>query len=162
MTWPSTWHDWAARSQNDVTTLHNITWNIDFRAPKSQSRVDAALAHLEALAKQAPKSTAMGIMPQELVQSSPLDLAQQSHNHPVADENFLSNDLGQLAASRCVQERSNASDLTTAHWSCSYNSVTLVARRSKVVGVARLPFVSRFSREALVVDVALLGLRMCY
>lgn len=134
-----------------IANLRVITWNIDFMAPQPQARMASALSHLQHLVEGTPTSTAVVILLQELKQDRPLDLDDLTREaHPES-----SDDLGQIASSGWVQANFHVSDLTTAPWRCSYNSVTLVDRRLAVERAARLPFVSQFNREALLVDMAL-------
>lgn len=133
-----------------ISNLRLLTWNIDFMAPFPQARMAAALAHLEAVVEGIPASAAVVICLQELRQDMPIsfDRLDKTFDPQVAD------DLRQVASAPWVQGRFLVSDLTTDHWRCGYNSVMLVDRRLGVAGVSRLPFVSEYKREALLVDIA--------
>lgn len=140
----------AANEEPRISNIRLLTWNIDFMAPFPQARMASALAHLRAVVEGTPASTAVVICLQELRQDMPVDLGRlgsASFDPQVAD------DLRQLASAGWVQERFLVTDLTTDHWRCGYNSVTLVDRRLGVAGVSRLPFVSEYKREALLVDI---------
>lgn len=104
----------------------------------------AALSHLQKLVEGTPRSTAIVIALQELMQDSVLT----QDDYPV-----LRNDLGQITSSAWVQERFNVTDLASDHWRCQYNGSTLVDKRMAIKKVARLPFVSEYEREALLVDI---------
>lgn len=136
-----------------ITNLRILTWNIDFMAPFPQARMSSALAYLQTLVDGIPTSTAVVICLQELRQDMPisLDRLDRTFDPQVAD------DLRQIAAAPWVQERFAVSDLAADHWRCGYNCVTLVDRRLGVVGVSRLPFVSEYRREALLVDIAVVA-----
>ncbi|KAF3769147.1 hypothetical protein M406DRAFT_251364 [Cryphonectria parasitica EP155] len=142
-----------ATPSTPITALRLITWNIDFMSPQPQARMRAALSHLHDILVESttPETTATIIMLQEMKQSAPLDL-----NNPLAHEwpPQVSHNLGQIASTGWVQDGFHVSDLTTHTWRCPYNSVTLVDRRLAIRDVARLPFVSEFEREALLVDVS--------
>lgn len=132
-----------------VGKLGLITWNIDFMAPFPQARMASALSYLEGLVKSIPASTAVVICLQELRQDVPIDF---EHLGRQLDRQ-IADDLRQIADAEWVQQRFNVSDLSTDNWRCGYNGVTLVDRRLRIVQVARLPFVSEYQREALMVDV---------
>ncbi|ROW05921.1 hypothetical protein VPNG_08029 [Cytospora leucostoma] len=138
-------------TETPIRNLRLITWNIDFMAPFPQARMASALSYLQGLVEDTPASTAPVICLQELRQDVPIDLehlGEGRHDPQIAD------DLRQIAAAGWVQQGFHASDLSTEHWRCSYNGVTLVDRRLAIAQVARLPFVSEYQREALMVDLA--------
>lgn len=149
-------------SPTAITNLRLFTWNIDFQAPSPQARMATALSHLATLVASTPHTTAVIICLQELQQdiltSSTDDddtftASEAAARHPTSPD---ADDLGQLAAAPWVRARFAASDLlTTRHWRVPYNVVTLVDRRLAISRVARMPFVSEFGREALLVDIAL-------
>lgn len=136
---------------SDITHLRVITWNVDFMAPQAQARMASAMAHLHTLVQELPPTTAAVIMLQEMMQDDPLDFDDLGRETG-PDE---ANDLGQIASARWVQEGFHVTDLTTDFWRCNYNGVTLIDRRLSIEKVARLPFVSEYNREALLVDVGL-------
>ncbi|CAN8098943.1 unnamed protein product [Discula destructiva] len=149
----------ASAPASPVTSLRLATWNIDFSTPCPQARMASALTYLQTLVGCTPASTAVILCLQELKQDIPMpserddadlvDRAIRAPTSPAAD------DLGQIAAAPWVRDRFHLSDLTTSYWRCAYNSVTLVDKRLAILQVARLPFVSVFRREALLVDIAL-------
>lgn len=138
---------------NEATKISNLrvlTWNIDYMAPFPQARLASALSYLQTLVEGIPASTAVIICFQELRQDVPInfDRLEKSFDPQIAD------DLRQIASAAWIQERFLVTDLTTDHWRCGYNSVTLIDKRLGVVSVARLPFVSEYRREALLLDIA--------
>lgn len=135
---------------NSIRNLKLITWNIDFMAPFPQARMASALSYLQGLIENVPRSVAVVICLQELRQDVPIDF----DNLGKAFDPQVADDLRQIAAAEWIQRRFNVSDLSTEYWRCGYNGVTLVDRRLEIVEVARLPFVSEYQREALMVDIA--------
>lgn len=133
-----------------ISNLRVLTWNIDYMAPFPQARLASALSYLQTLVEGIPASTAVIICFQELRQDMPInfDRLEKSFDPQIAD------DLRQIASAAWIQERFFVTDLTTDHWRCGYNSVTLIDKRLGVVSVARLPFVSEYQREALLLDIA--------
>ncbi|KAK7729645.1 hypothetical protein SLS53_009215 [Cytospora paraplurivora] len=140
----------STETETPVRKLRLITWNIDFMAPFPQARMASALSYLQSLVENTPTSTAPVICLQELRQDVPIDFEhlERQRDPQIAD------DLRQIAAAGWVQQRFHASDLSTEHWRCGYNGVTLVDRRLAIAQVTRLPFVSEYRREALMVDLA--------
>lgn len=135
----------AAGASQHITSLRLITWNVDFMAPFPQARTAAALAHLGGLVADTPAPTAVVVLLQEMTQSP---------SSPPPDPQDP-DDLGQIARAAWVREGFLLSDPTPEFWGCRYNSVTLVDRRLGVGRVSRLPLVSRYRREALLVDILL-------
>lgn len=140
----------GANEKAGISNLRLLTWNIDFMAPFPQARMASALAYLRTVVESIPASTAVVVCLQELRQDMPInfDRLEKSFDPQIAD------DLRQIASAAWIQERFLVTDLTTNHWRCGYNSVTLVDRRLGISDVSRLPFVSEYKREALLVDIA--------
>lgn len=136
-----------------ISNLRLLTWNIDFMAPFPQARMASALAYLQMVVESTPPSAAVVICLQELRQDMPIDLGRLGPGARTFDPQ-IADDLRQVASAAWVQARFLVSDLATDHWRCGYNCVTLVDRRLGVAGVSRLPFVSEYRREALLVDIA--------
>lgn len=111
----------------------------------------SALSYLQGLVDNIPTSTAVVMCLQEMRQDIPIDL---DHLGTQLDPQ-IADDLRQMAAAEWVQQRFDVSDLGTEYWRCGYNGVTLVDRRLTIAKVARLPFVSEYQREALMVDIVL-------
>lgn len=139
----------GANEKAGISNLRLLTWNIDFMAPFPQVRMASALSYLQTVVEGIPASTAVVICLQELRQDMPInfDRLEKSFDPQIAD------DLRQIASAAWIQDRFLISDLTTDHWRCGYNSVTLVDRRLGIAEVSRLPFVSEYNREALLVDI---------
>ena len=133
-----------------ISNLRVFTWNIDYMEPFPQARMASALSYLQTLVEATPASTAVIVCLQELRQDIPInfDRLEESFDPQIAD------DLRQIASAAWIQEKFLVTDLTADHWRCGYNSVTLVDKRLSVTSVARMPFVSEFKREALLLDVA--------
>ncbi|KAK7700294.1 hypothetical protein SLS64_011107 [Diaporthe eres] len=140
----------VANEKASISNLRLLTWNIDFMAPFPQARMASALAYLQTVVEGIPASTAVVICLQELRQDMPInfDRLEKTFDPQIAD------DLRQIASAAWIQERFLVTDLTTDHWRCGYNSVTLVDRRLGIAAVSRMPFVSEYKREALLVDIA--------
>lgn len=139
----------GANEKAGISNLRLLTWNIDFMAPFPQARMASALSYLQTVVEGIPASTAVVICLQELRQDMPInfDRLEKSFDPQIAD------DLRQIASAEWIQDRFLVTDLTTDHWRCGYNSVTLVDRRLGISEVSRLPFVSEYNREALLVDI---------
>lgn len=139
----------GANEKAGISNLRLLTWNIDFMAPFPQARMASALSYLQTVVEGIPASTAVVICLQELRQDMPInfDRLEKSFDPQIAD------DLRQIASAAWIQARFLVTDLTTDHWRCGYNSVTLVDRRLGISEVSRLPFVSEYNREALIVDI---------
>ncbi|KAJ0114286.1 hypothetical protein J7T55_010675 [Diaporthe amygdali] len=138
-----------------ISNLRLLTWNIDFMAPFPQARMASALSYLQTLVEDIPASTAVIICLQELRQDMPInfDRLEKSFDPQIAD------DLRQIASASWIQNKFLVTDLTTDYWRCGYNSVTLVDKRLSIAEVSRLPFVSEYKREALLVDIAVRTVR---
>ena len=138
-------------------TLHVITWNIDFMAPHPRARMASALDHLEVLVASIPAASAVVVLLQEILEES---ATLHTGTGPP------SNDFTQLREAPWVRERFYMTDLDLSATGGGYGQVTLIDRRLGVARVSRLPFVSEFNRDAVLVDIALGGqgqkvLRLC-
>lgn len=102
--------------------------------PFGEERMTAALQHLDTLVASTPPDTAIVIFLQEMTSS----------------------DLGLISSSAWVQERFNMTDVDRSSWlSPSYGTVTLIDARLSITSVFRVPFLSKFDRDGLFVDIAL-------
>ncbi|KAF2109394.1 Endonuclease/exonuclease/phosphatase [Lophiotrema nucula] len=122
--------------QHEYTFFRNlrlITWNIDFMTPYPQQRMAAALDHLESVVSRIPASTAVCIFLQEMCERD--------------------SDLTQICNSTWIRDKFHVTDIDGSKWNNHYGTVTMIDRRLQVANVARLPFVSEFHRDALLVDV---------
>ncbi|ORX93865.1 Endonuclease/exonuclease/phosphatase [Clohesyomyces aquaticus] len=127
------------------STLHLLTWNIDFMAKMPRERMASAITHLSSIVEKIPNSSRIVIFLQEMQQA---------------------NDLRQLAETAWIRDRFCMTDLGFENWGARYGTVTLVDRRLNIVEVSRLKFISEYERDALFVDVEMPGgegelLRLC-
>ena len=129
-----------ASNRSALRDIRVVTWNIDFMAPEPRARMSSALAYLESLVGAIPASTPVAIFLQEMQNSD-------------TDGERLANDLHQIKSAEWVQRRFNITDADTAAWSDAYGQTMLVDRRLRISSVSRLPLVSEYRREALLVDV---------
>lgn len=111
-----------------------ISWNIDVLVPFAEERMSAALQYLEALVSSTPADVPVVVFLQEMGLS----------------------DLRQIRDSTWIHERFNITEMDERHWlSPYYGTTTLVDRRLHIKNVFRVPFLSKFDRDGLFVDVAL-------
>jgi tyrosyl-DNA phosphodiesterase 2 len=134
----------AAFKGEGLKSFRVITWNIDFMTLEPRARMSSALEYLETLVDTVPKSSAIVIFLQEMTDSN------TEHEH-------LANDLRQLKNAPWIQERFYLTDIDKSRWKNSYGQTTLIDRRLLVSSVSRLPFISEFSRDALLVDICLVS-----
>lgn len=137
---------WSNANTVDVpTTTHSdspfnpgairlISWNIDVLIGFAEERMSAALKYLDELVSATPPDVAIVIFLQEMGQS----------------------DLEQIQSSDWIKARFNITDLDSTSWLMPlYGTTTLVDRRLQIKNVFRVPWVSKFSRDGLFVDIAL-------
>lgn len=111
-----------------------ISWNIDMLVPFGVERMTAALAHLQTLAISTPLDTPIVIFLQELTPS----------------------DLSLITASPWIRTRFNITDNDNSSWlSPHYGTATLIDTRLSITSVFRVPFLSKFDRDGLFVDIAI-------
>lgn len=144
------WNDASAQESSTteipVTNIRVLTWNIDSLIPFGIPRMTAALKHLEAMVSSPPAPFDAGtpavIFLQEMREYD-LDLIQQTP---------------------WIQNGFTITDLTGQHWPMAGSGTTmLVDRRLAVSNVYRVPWVSRFGRDGLFVDIGMDNrlLRLC-
>lgn len=115
-------------------TLRLLTWNIDMQAPFPSPRMAGALAHLSALIAALPASQPVIVFLQEMSVS----------------------DLQQIQEAPWIRARFLITDLDATSWkSPVYGTTALADRRLCIKEVFRVPWVSRFGRDGLFVDVEL-------
>lgn len=117
----------------DPKLIRLLSWNIDFRIPFGQERMDAALDYLQEQVSSIPAQIPIIIFFQEMV----------------------SLDLRQIRDSPWIQQRFHLTDTTPAHWLSHYGTTTLIDRRLLITDVFRVPWLSNFDRDGLFVDIAL-------
>ncbi|KAK0945866.1 hypothetical protein LTR29_002723 [Friedmanniomyces endolithicus] len=132
-TTPKTEHADPAGTLKPSDKLALYTWNIDFMLPYPDSRMRAALHHLETLCRLHPPTT-----------------------HPVIFlQECLASDLTLLASSPWVQANFRLTDLTPASWaSADYGTTTLLSNRLSPSASFRIHYSnSRMQRDVLVLDI---------
>ncbi|KAK0869537.1 hypothetical protein LTR87_013690 [Friedmanniomyces endolithicus] len=144
-TTPKTEHADPAGTLKPSDKLALYTWNIDFMLPHPNSRMRAALHHLETLCTPQPPNT-----------------------HPVIFlQECLATDLTLLASSPWIQQTFHLTDLTPASWaSAHYGTTTLLSNRLSASASFRIHYSnSRMQRDVLVLDIPLSAttkpLRLC-
>ncbi|KAI5859430.1 endonuclease/exonuclease/phosphatase family protein [Durotheca rogersii] len=150
--WPQPYYSWDSGSEvwqlfkpltspsNDESQSSSISaiavysWNIDFMLPFAETRMKAALAHLEGLTSQLASTTAIVINLQECTPSDLITISQQEW----------------------VRDRFYITDLDSSAWASSlYGTVTLVDRRLEIASCFRVHYsATQMERDALFVDVA--------
>ncbi|KAF1952791.1 hypothetical protein CC80DRAFT_495112 [Byssothecium circinans] len=125
-----------------LSTLHLITWNIDFMASHPRARMASALQHLQDLTSSIPTSSALVVFLQEMMESE--DSGAQG-----------AKDLTQITEQEWVRQKFHVTDVDFKGWESPYGVVSLVDRRLDVKAVQRLRFVSEYQRSAISVDVGL-------
>ncbi|KAF5864509.1 hypothetical protein ETB97_007340 [Aspergillus alliaceus] len=134
------WQPAAARggSQAHSTSISNVvlySWNIDFMLPFPETRMDAALAHLQKLMSQLPSAQNAAVMI-NLQECIPSDLVTISQKQWVRDNFYMT-------------------DIDTSSWaSGSYGTTTLIDRQLDISSCFRVHYSkTRMERDALFVDV---------
>jgi tyrosyl-DNA phosphodiesterase 2 len=111
-----------------------ISWNIDVLIGFAEERMRAALQYLDEVVASTPAETLVVIFLQEMGQS----------------------DLEQIRQANWIMKRFNITELDHRNWlGPLYGTTTLVDRRLTIKDVFRAPWVSKFDRDGLFVDVAL-------
>lgn len=102
--------------------------------PFGNERMTAALQYLDTLVASMPPDIAIVIFMQEMTPS----------------------DLGLITSSAWIQDRFNITDVDGSSWlSPYYGTVTLIDTRLSISSVFRVPFLSKFNRDGLFVDITL-------
>ncbi|KAI1374586.1 Endonuclease/exonuclease/phosphatase [Hypoxylon crocopeplum] len=124
-----------ARDGPGITRLALYSWNIDFMLPFDEERMDAALAHLEALTTKLPPTTAVVIFLQEC----------------------LKTDLEIIGEKQWVRDKFHVTDVDTSNWASDYyGTTTLIDRRLDISSCFRVHYAkTRMERDALFADVLL-------
>ncbi|CAO2650072.1 Nn.00g013640.m01.CDS01 [Neocucurbitaria sp. VM-36] len=111
-----------------------ISWNIDVLVGFAEERMIAALEYLERLVSSTPADIPIVVFLQEMGLS----------------------DLDQIRTSNWIRQRFNTTDLDGKNWlSPFYGTTTLIDRRLKISNVFRVPWLSKFDRDGLFVDISL-------
>ena len=111
-----------------------ISWNIDVLVGFAEERMRAALEYLEVLVSSVSVDVSVVVFLQEMGCS----------------------DLQLICDSSWIKERFYITDLDNRNWlGPLYGTTTLVDRRLTIKDVFRVPWVSKFQRDGLFVDIAL-------
>lgn len=128
----------SPRSDVNPRTIRLISWNIDMLVPFGKERMTAALCYLDSLVASTPLDIAVIIFLQEMTPS----------------------DLGLIASCAWIQDRFNITDVDSSCWlSPYYGTVTFIDTRLSVTSVFRVPFLSKFDRDGLFVDITFSSLK---
>lgn len=115
-------------------TIRLISWNIDVLIGFAEERMRAALQYLDQVVAYTHGETALVVFLQEMGRS----------------------DLEQIREAEWVKQRFNITELDNQNWlGPFYGTTTLLDRRLTIKNVFRAPWISRFDRDGLFVDIAL-------
>ena len=137
-TWTSTHTQSPAVTHSEPTAnpkaIRLISWNIDILVGFAEERMTAALEYLNGLVSSTPADIPVVVFLQEMGQS----------------------DLEQIRNAKWIHERFNITELDGKHWlNPLYGTTTLVDRRLKISNVFRVPWLSKFDRDGLFVDISI-------
>lgn len=111
-----------------------ISWNIDVLVPHGEHRMRAALKYLEQLITSSPPDIALVIFLQEM---SPFDLSQ-------------------IRSAAWTASRFHLTDYDHQNWlSPLYGTTALIDRRLPIKSIFRVPWLSKFDRDGLFIDITL-------
>ncbi|EAT86721.1 hypothetical protein HBI56_130500 [Parastagonospora nodorum] len=118
----------------DPKAIRLISWNIDVLIGFAEQRMRAALRYMHEVVTSTPAETAAVVFLQEMGQS----------------------DLRQIREAEWVKQRFNITEFDHRNWlGPLYGTTILVDRRLTIKNVFRVPWVSKFDRDGLSVDIAL-------
>jgi tyrosyl-DNA phosphodiesterase 2 len=118
----------------DTKAIRLISWNIDVLIGYAEERMRAALRYLDRLIASTPNEIPVVVFLQEMGQS----------------------DLEQIRDASWIKQRFNVAELDHLNWlSPLYGTTALVDRRLTIKNIFRVPWVSKFDRDGLFVDIAL-------
>ncbi|KAF2175724.1 hypothetical protein K469DRAFT_701524 [Zopfia rhizophila CBS 207.26] len=118
----------------DTSAIRLMSWNIDILVGFVEERMAFALDHLQGLVSQTPSFTPILIYLQEMGQS----------------------DLAQIREAAWIQSNFLIMEYDERNWLTPlYGTTMLVDRRLKIESVFRVPWVSKFERDGLFVDIGL-------
>lgn len=147
----SSWVETPLKYPSSDVSIHTqdlrlISWNIDMLIGFAEDRMSGALNHLAALVDSTNRNIPTIVLLQEMSQS----------------------DMQQIREAPWIQHHFHITDLDERNWlSPLYGTNTLVDRRLSIKEVFRVPWISKFDRDGLFVDLALSGksggkvLRIC-
>jgi tyrosyl-DNA phosphodiesterase 2 len=117
-------------------TICLLSWNIDVLVPFAEERMSAALRYLETLVSSTATDVPIVVFLQEMCPS----------------------DLTQIRTSPWIHQRFHLTDIDGRNWlSPYYGTTTLIDRRLSIKSVFRVPWISKFDRDGLFVDLELCG-----
>lgn len=120
----------------NTKTIRLISWNIDVLIGYAEERMHAALRYLNELVTSTPPAVPIVVFLQEMGQS----------------------DLKQIRDSIWISKRFNITDFDNRNWlSPQYGTISLVDRRLDIQSVFRVPWISKFGRDGLFVDITLMN-----
>jgi tyrosyl-DNA phosphodiesterase 2 len=140
-----TWKPWHTKPKAIAPTLESelelnpkiirlISWNIDVLTEFAEERMQSALQYLETLVSSSPRETPVVVFLQEMGQS----------------------DMQQIRHAAWIMERFHITDIDNRNWLSSlYGTSALIDRRLMTKNIFRVPWISRFDRDGLFIDVAL-------
>jgi tyrosyl-DNA phosphodiesterase 2 len=135
--WQSTYSSYSssgAGSPINPGAIRLISWNIDVLVGHAEERMRAALTYLEEMVASTPSETPVVVFLQEMGRS----------------------DLVQIREANWIKSRFNITELDHKNWSAPhYGTTTLVDRRLSITSVFRVPWVTKFDRDGLFVDIAM-------
>jgi tyrosyl-DNA phosphodiesterase 2 len=118
----------------DTKAIRLISWNIDVLIGYAEERMRAALRYLDRVTASTPDEVPIVVFLQEMGQS----------------------DLEQIRDADWIKARFNIAEIDHRNWlSPHYGTTALVDRRLTINNVFRVPWVSKFDRDGLFVDIAL-------
>ncbi|KAL1610163.1 hypothetical protein SLS60_001828 [Paraconiothyrium brasiliense] len=124
----------SSQSQSPFKNIRLISWNIDMLIGFAEERMSAALEHLSKIVGGTHNETPIVIFLQEMSQS----------------------DMEQIRDTLFIQRRFYITDLDERNWlGPLYGTNTLIDRRLSISQVFRVPWISKFDRDGLFVDLAL-------
>ncbi|RYP04550.1 hypothetical protein DL764_004358 [Monosporascus ibericus] len=134
---PSTPQSGDQTHSTGIATLALYSWNIDFMLPFPETRMDAALAHLEELTTQLLSTTTTAVVI-NLQECAPSDLIVISQKQWIRDSFYIT-------------------DIDAFAWASGvYGTTTLVDRRLGISSCFRVHYSkTRMERDALFVDVVM-------
>jgi tyrosyl-DNA phosphodiesterase 2 len=119
----------------DPKAIRLISWNIDVLIGFAEQRMRAALRYMHEVVTSTPAETAVVVCLQEMGQS----------------------DLRQIREAEWVKQRFNITEFDNRNWlGPLYGTTILVDRRLTIKNVFRVPWVSKFDRDGLFLDIALI------
>jgi tyrosyl-DNA phosphodiesterase 2 len=129
---PSSQPSSKAASPINPGAIRLVSWNIDVLVGHAEERMRAALICLEEMVSSTPPETPVVVFLQEMGRT----------------------DLKQIREADWIKDRFNITEFDHKNWiTPHYGTTTLVDSRLSIKGVFRVPWVSKFDRDGLFVDI---------